>query len=160
MRCRNDPLGNGFYGRYEVSDRGEVRPDPPYGGSTVMKPYLLHGYTAIKLRRPGYRQGVKLHTLVAEAFVPGRSDEFNEVRHKDGNRQNCAAENLEWVSRSETRTFTTAALMSLGYLDRCNFILTGSDGAEIRSANLNVTCKQNGLRGAGFHLVLAGKRRR
>lgn len=39
------------------------------------------------------------HRLVAEYFIPNPNN-FLEVNHKDGNKDNCYFENLEWCSRS------------------------------------------------------------
>ena len=43
---------------------------------------------------------VSLHRLVAEAFLPNPQGKPH-VNHKDGNKKNCAAKNLEWVTQSE-----------------------------------------------------------
>ena len=51
-----------------------------------------------------YKHGKELHTrsvalLVAEAFVPGKTDLFNTPIHLDGDRENCRADNLMWRPR-------------------------------------------------------------
>ena len=43
-----------------------------------------------------------IHRLVAEAFISNPEDK-REVNHKDGNRLNNCADNLEWVTRSENQ---------------------------------------------------------
>jgi hypothetical protein len=59
-------------------------------------------YPAVKLTFPGPRQvSVRVHVLVAEAFLPPRPTPAHEVRHWDGDRMNNAATNLRWGTRSD-----------------------------------------------------------
>ena len=45
---------------------------------------------------------VKVHRLVAEAFIPNDDPDHKiEVNHKDGNKYNPDISNLEWVTKSE-----------------------------------------------------------
>ena len=44
---------------------------------------------------------IKLHRIVATHFVPGYTKEKCEVDHLDGNKRNCRADNLEWVTHLE-----------------------------------------------------------
>lgn len=55
------------------------------------------GYMRVDLRRDGKRYTRFVHTLVSAAF----HGESKEVDHKDGNRTNPAASNLEPVSHKE-----------------------------------------------------------
>lgn len=50
----------------------------------------------------GYMQynNVKIHRIIAAAFLPSPLPSQIVVNHKDGNKQNNAAENLEWCSLS------------------------------------------------------------
>ena len=41
-----------------------------------------------------------LHRLIAEHFIPNTQNK-KEVNHIDGNKINCAIENLEWATSSE-----------------------------------------------------------
>lgn len=50
----------------------------------------------------GHGNPVYVHRLVAETYVPNPSPELKtQVNHKDGNKQNNSASNLEWLSPSE-----------------------------------------------------------
>jgi len=88
---------HGFDGRYFVSDDGGVY-------NTAMKrlrPCINRktGYCTVLLwkdRKPHMRY---VHRLVAEAYLE-KPDHKCEVNHKDGCKQNNAAWNLEWISRS------------------------------------------------------------
>lgn len=45
-------------------------------------------------------RSAKIHRMVAEQFIPN-PDGLPEVNHIDGNKQNNAAENLEWCTQKE-----------------------------------------------------------
>jgi len=90
---------------YEVSDLGRVRFK---GGWRKFGRNARFAPANIRVPQPhsgGYLQLVIrgknrfIHRLVAEAFVPN-PDGLPEVNHKDGDKTNNAAANLEWVSRS------------------------------------------------------------
>lgn len=79
---------------YEVSSLGRIR-----RGERLLKPAIRSRYLHVTLCGGGYRLNRSVHELVATAFCgmmhPG------EVNHKDGNKLNNCAENLEWVSRRD-----------------------------------------------------------
>lgn len=64
------------------------------GGSTG------HGYPQVTLRHDGIQVQRLLHRLVAESFCC-RPEGANQVNHKDGNKRNNQADNLEWVSAKQ-----------------------------------------------------------
>ena len=58
------------------------------------------GYLKVDLYDNGDRITKRVHRLVAEAFIPN-PDNKPDINHKDGNKQNNAVDNLEWVTKSE-----------------------------------------------------------
>lgn len=99
----------GFCGRYEVSNLGRVRSysNGRHGNraeSVVMVPKNRPGgYSQVHLYKPkggGKQHTVMIHRLVADLFV-SNPDGKTVVNHKDGNKTNNAADNLEWVTSSE-----------------------------------------------------------
>lgn len=58
------------------------------------------GYGRVCLYDGNNRQRFFRHRLVAEYFIPN-PDNFPEVNHIDGNKDNCYFENLEWCTRSD-----------------------------------------------------------
>lgn len=84
--------------RYFVSDTGEV-----YNArGRKLRPHLntKTGYFQLGLRlTPGVQKTVRVHRLVAEAFVPNPTG-LCDVNHIDGNKQNNRADNLEWTDKS------------------------------------------------------------
>ena len=79
---------------YMVSDEGYVLSK----NNKPLKPSINHkGYCIVNLIIDGYRKGVAVHTLVARAFCDGYQPGLT-VNHKDGNKTNNKASNLEWVT--------------------------------------------------------------
>lgn len=70
----------------------------------IIKTYLnADGYRVICLKpegRNGKAKSVRIHRLIAEAFIPN-PDNKPFINHKDGNKQNNSIENLEWCTNQE-----------------------------------------------------------
>lgn len=106
----------GWSGFYEVSDLGRVRSvdrrhpvvnrfgniENRLHRGKLLKPGANRksGYLVVGLTRPGgVRYCAYVHDLVAAAFI-GPKPAGEEVRHRDGTRDNCRAENLRYGTRS------------------------------------------------------------
>lgn len=102
----------GYEGQYEVSSEGRVRsltrkikqlsrwgkPIPRTIHGRMLRPGLSSsGYYTVALGRNNSRC---LHDLVAEAFI-GPRPAGQLVRHRDGNRANNTADNLEYGTYTE-----------------------------------------------------------
>lgn len=102
----------GYEGLYEVSDQGKFRSldrtVTRTNGTTVRyKGNLLRldygkkdGYPVVHLCKNGKATAYNAHRIVAEVFI-GKVDGKQFINHKDGDKNNCAASNLEWVTASE-----------------------------------------------------------
>lgn len=90
---------------YEVSSMGRVRRVGAAKGATVGAVLATEvnggGYHRVSLSQPG-RPGrrVLVHRLVAHAFLGQRPDSL-DAHHEDGDKDNNAASNLRYVTRSE-----------------------------------------------------------
>lgn len=87
-----------FYGlKYKCIDDGRIFSQY---GKEITQRLDADGYPTVSL---GYtkRIGKRVHRLVAELFVDGKTETRNEVNHIDGNKENNHYTNLEWVTRSE-----------------------------------------------------------
>lgn len=65
----------------------------------ILKPEIRKGYYSVDLMKDGKRYKFRVHRLVAEAFVPN-PDNLPMVNHKDEDRLNNIASNLEWCDNT------------------------------------------------------------
>ena len=67
----------------------------------VLSPFYNHkGYPKYTLRKDGRQHRLFGHRIVAMAFIPN-PDNLPQVNHKDFNKKNNSAKNLEWVTQDE-----------------------------------------------------------
>lgn len=84
--------------RYEVSNNGQVR--NRHTGRILRAASDKNGYNTLVLHADDGVHTKKVHRLVAQYFL--KPDETrDQVNHKDGNKKNNCASNLEWCTRSE-----------------------------------------------------------
>ena len=113
---------SGYEGAYQVSNLGRVRSldrsrvvKDSHGGymtrtdkGCMMTPNDNgHGYLAVGLASgsPRKRKNKYVHRLVAEAFCENHENK-PDVNHKDYDRRNNRADNLEWVTEKENITYS------------------------------------------------------
>ena len=92
----------GFDGVYEVSDRGRVKriltSAGARAGRVLIPQAMKRGYLRVTLWKGGEAKRFLLHRLVALNFI-GNSP--LQINHKDGDKNNNAVFNLEFVSPKE-----------------------------------------------------------
>lgn len=112
----------GFEGLYQISNYGNVKSckrlvNAKYGSQRVVDEKLLSlgkdkdGYLMAILCREGTKKTVKIHRLVADAFI-NKIDGKNLVNHIDSNKSNNIFTNLEWVSCLENICHSKSKLKS------------------------------------------------
>lgn len=98
---------DGFEGLYEVSNLGRVKSlKRNTATNKVLKPHDTKKYLQVCLCKNGIKKDMLIHRLVAEAFIDNPNN-LPEVNHKDENKYNNVAENLEWISKIENLTYGT-----------------------------------------------------
>lgn len=125
----------GLEGIYQVSNYGEVRSlerktkhkDGKVGfvKTRLMSIFLKEGYPCVSLCISGKKKQVRVHRLVAMAFLPN-PDNKPQVNHIDGVKENNNVNNLEWNTSKENIRHAFSNGLNRGYI-----------GAENPSAKLN-----------------------
>ncbi len=85
-----------YEGHYMVSNIGRVRSIKP-GKEKIMKTATGDQYPRNAFCKDGVQKNLRIHTLVAKAFIPN-PENFPTVNHIDGDKNNNNVSNLEWAS--------------------------------------------------------------
>lgn len=104
---------NGYEGLYEVSNLGRIRSLDRYVSHSKNSDYKVlrrgkiladadngSGYRYISLIKDGTKKNYYVHRLVADAFLERETGQ-TEIDHKDHNRANNRASNLQWITHRE-----------------------------------------------------------
>lgn len=89
---------------YIVSSDGKVYSastySPSYYHKEISQRLNSDGYLQVTVGKTGHRSQYRVHRMVAEAFVPNPNN-LPEVNHKDYDRTNNNADNLEWCTHAD-----------------------------------------------------------
>ena len=99
----------GYEGLYEVSDLGRVR-SLDYNRTRKTKIMKLRndgrGYLQVQFYKDGISKNMKVHRLVADAFIPNPNN-FPIINHKDEDKSNNRHDNLEWCTQKYNANYGT-----------------------------------------------------
>ena len=160
---------------YEVSTFGNVRSIDRVilrndGQTRRYKSKLMsqntdrYGYSNVYLSKDGNDLRVRVHRLVAIAFIPN-PDNKEQVNHKDGNKSNNIVDNLEWATNSENQIHAVSTELSVCKAGIEAKRFTGSVQAFNKAGELVATMSGNKeMKEYGFDFrlvsaVLLGKRK-
>lgn len=98
----------GYEGYYEVSNTGKIRSldrcvtirgnvIQHRKGKLISSHINKRGYVEVNISKHAKNATLKLHRLVAQAFIPNPFH-YPQVNHKDENKQNNCVDNLEWCT--------------------------------------------------------------
>lgn len=137
----------GYEGHYRISSFGVVMSLKKFNKSAIESDILMlspkvdaYGYHEVGLRMDGVVKYMKIHRLVAMAFIEN-SENKPQVNHIDANKLNNNLSNLEWATSQEDANHRILnGLQSKGK----RHYAYGKYGAESRTAKIVVNV-QNGI---------------
>lgn len=91
----------GYEGLYEISNTGEVKSIYYNKKPKILKKSMTTtGYYKVGLWKNKRKKSLRVHKLVAKAFIPNPENKPN-INHIDGNPLNNHRGNLEWCTQQE-----------------------------------------------------------
>ena len=96
---------DGYDGMYQVSDLGRVR--SRYSGEwRVLRPGTNSvGYSTVSLHNNKKQNTIKVHRLVASAFIPNDDESKTQINHINEVKTDNRVTNLEWCDRSYNMSY-------------------------------------------------------
>ena len=128
---------SGYEGRYYISSLGNVKAVYKWvkNNEKILSPMLnKDGYYQVNLSFKGKVRHHRIHRLVAEAFIENPHG-YPMINHKDENKLNNRADNLEWCNNAYNiryGTRTQRCFETIKKNNRRHFTLTRKDVEEIR----------------------------
>jgi len=126
------------HGRYLISDKGtlDTLNFKNSGRRSTMKPSKNNkGYLGTIIIINSKLTNVRIHRLVAKAFIPNPSNK-PQVNHKDFNTSNNNVDNLEWVTEKENAIHSLNAGRLKGFKKGC-IQKNPNKGSKVWNAKLN-----------------------
>ena len=140
----------GYEGLYQVSNMGRVKSLDRYGphnkgGRRLIKGRVLkpkknkEGYEHLTLCRDGCLRYFRVNRLVAQAFVENPNPEhFDQVNHKNEQKDDNRADNLEWCDSKYNVNYGTARERQgetlskpvCGYTNQCEVVIRIKSAAQ------------------------------
>lgn len=137
----------GYDGMYEVSDLGRVRSRKRGEWKVMSAKKSRSGYFSINLYKDGKQKTVKIHRLVAQAFIPNDNIFNTEINHINEDKSDNKVSNIEWCDRRYNNTYNEIHHRRTKYKrDKIKSIydpnLTYAENLEIFKAN-GVECSRD-----------------
>ena len=137
----------GFEELYAVSSKGRVASLQYHGkpSFSIMSLINVGGYPAVKIRnsKTGFAQTLKVHRLLAEAFIPNPEGKPC-IDHIDTNTANNNVENLRWVTELENQRNPLTLSRISSHMKKMNAEGVGP-GVSAKNRSIKVKHLENGV---------------
>lgn len=127
---------------YSVSTYGRVRKTKT---KKIMHQQINNGYLYIRLNKDNKRVPLRVHRLVAQAFIPN-PDNCPCVNHKDENKTNNCVENLEWCTHKYNLNYgTIRERIASAQPNRVSYVIDGIHFVSLIKAAAYINCDRKML---------------
>jgi hypothetical protein len=121
-----------------------------------LKPMRLNtGYYLLGLCHDNKRIQITHHKFIADIFLPNPNN-YSELNHKDEDKSNNCADNLEWCSRIYNMRYSAHKFCKFGKFYLIENLKT-NEVYEIQ--NLNKWCRENKVHRVSAYAVMKGKQK-
>jgi hypothetical protein len=140
---------------YRVSNKGNVKNT---NKNYILSKNLKMGYHYVHINKTnGERKSMRLHRLVALAFIPNGDDTKTFVNHIDGNKLNNDVSNLEWITpQNNIKHAYDNQLLKAFERKVCKYDLDGNLLATYKS--VKEASEKNNIDDAGIVKTCKGRR--
>lgn len=139
----------GYEGLYQVSNLGRIKSLSRwkqnykkliYIEERILKQGFNGKYYHVRLSKEGKTKTYLVHKLVAEAFIPNPNN-LPQVNHKDENKENNRADNLEWCTQIYNCNYgkrSDCLRKKIGQYDLQGNLIKEWQGMRMAAKNLNI----------------------
>lgn len=150
----------GYEGLYQVSNLGRVK-SLCFSTHRILKYNRTRcGYLTVALYKNGIQKRYLIHRLVAEAFIQNPLN-LPEVNHKDENKENNSAENLEFCDHKYNSNYGSAieraALKRTNGKGSIKVLQFTLDNELVKEYPSSKECGRNGFNQAAVSRCCRGK---
>lgn len=90
-------------GKYYISSKGRLKSYAREEAVLLKATLTKNGYLRAEIKQEDIRANKLIHRLVAAAFLPKPNNIEMQLHHKDFNKLNNSADNLEWLTPAQHR---------------------------------------------------------
>lgn len=145
----------GYEEMYKVSNLGNIY--SVKRGKLLKSRNNHNGYLQVRLYINGKGKELKVHRIVAEAFISNYYDK-PQVNHKDEDKTNNRVDNLEWVTNKENSNWGTSIERSSEKRSKRIKVIYQDDTYEIWGS-ANVFAREFGIDRRSVCNVLRGRQK-